>query len=528
MKSAFVLSVLLSSFLITTNSHAADQTMTIYFSGTTMDGNDWQASATPFGRPETIATLHYLQKVGVAYPTHHKGLVSGPILLAEWNKKFGQALALLQPVLSTCIGKCITLNLVGFSRGAVSTMHMAHHLFSNSAYAHIKVRIKKINILALDPVPGDALMAAGVFNLAPNVEYLGIYSVDERSALFAPVLPNPPLAADPTNPLIAFFTVPGSHETMVGSTLINGHRFSTRDDAYLVHVSRTLKIVAAEIMGSSDWGHVRFRPESDPDLDLDWYKAETDIDVLKARFVSSLESMYTSPLPTDYYYGMHNHSYDLLLEAWSESDKFCWPAGFGTQHRPRCAYFRSYLFYPNGYSGLLGFSDWAIIDDEFSFPAPQLKVKFDGNYAIWNLIAEHGSLDVDADLVDYSEDNCPITANGDQLDADLDAIGNVCDSCTDTDADGFGNPGFPANTCATDLCPDTPLGALVSPMSGCSLAQLAPCVGPRDTDRPWRNHGKYVSALTKFAKDFANMGLLTNKQRSAIVVSATRSSCGKR
>ena len=30
----------------------------------------------------------------------------------------------------------------------------------------------------------------------------------------------------------------------------------------------------------------------------------------------------------------------------------------------------------------------------------------------------------------------------------------MCDTCTDTDGDGFGNPDFAGNTCATDNCPD--------------------------------------------------------------------------
>jgi hypothetical protein len=62
--------------------------------------------------------------------------------------------------------------------------------------------------------------------------------------------------------------------------------------------------------------------------------------------------------------------------------------------------------------------------------------------------------DTDGDGIPDVTDNCPNDANPGQEDADGDGMGDVCDDCTDTDADGFGNPGFPANTCPTDNCPN--------------------------------------------------------------------------
>jgi len=43
------------------------------------------------------------------------------------------------------------------------------------------------------------------------------------------------------------------------------------------------------------------------------------------------------------------------------------------------------------------------------------------------------SLDADQDLVNHDNDNCPVTANNDQLDTDLDLTGNSCDADDDND-----------------------------------------------------------------------------------------------
>lgn len=65
----------------------------------------------------------------------------------------------------------------------------------------------------------------------------------------------------------------------------------------------------------------------------------------------------------------------------------------------------------------------------------------------------NAGLDSDGDGVGDAWDNCANLSNPDQADADRDGIGDICDACTDTDGDGFGNPGYAANTCLLDNCP---------------------------------------------------------------------------
>ena len=76
-----------------------------------------------------------------------------------------------------------------------------------------------------------------------------------------------------------------------------------------------------------------------------------------------------------------------------------------------------------------------------------------------------------------------------------------------------------------DSCPNMPAGVPVD-VNGCSIDQLVPCAGPI-SGGTWKNHGQYVSAITKIAAEFLEDDLITEKDLGAIVSGAAKSKCGK-
>jgi choice-of-anchor B domain-containing protein len=88
-----------------------------------------------------------------------------------------------------------------------------------------------------------------------------------------------------------------------------------------------------------------------------------------------------------------------------------------------------------------GFDDMADADGDGAPDACDICAGFDDR------------VDADDDSVPDGCDQCP--GFDDLADADRDSTADCLDACTDTDGDGYGDPGFAANTCATDNCPDT-------------------------------------------------------------------------
>jgi hypothetical protein len=123
--------------------------------------------------------------------------------------------------------------------------------------------------------------------------------------------------------------------------------------------------------------------------------------------------------------------------------------------------------------------------------------------------------DDDNDGVNDDVDNCPIIANPGQENFDGDDDGDACDG--DDDADGVAD--------GADLCPATPMGVAFGD-DGCSGQQSIDLACESNDPCGFSNHGKYQSCVVHAANAARNDGLLTNKERAAIVRAAAKTHCG--
>lgn len=123
--------------------------------------------------------------------------------------------------------------------------------------------------------------------------------------------------------------------------------------------------------------------------------------------------------------------------------------------------------------------------------------------------------DHDADGLPDDVDNCSTNPNPNQEDYDGDGIGDVCDADDDNDgvADGFDACPMSAPTppiVVIDSCdtgvPDQVLA------TGCSITESIMNIA----EASW-NHGTFVSQTTHLATELRKDGLISNKDRSALV-----------
>jgi len=120
-----------------------------------------------------------------------------------------------------------------------------------------------------------------------------------------------------------------------------------------------------------------------------------------------------------------------------------------------------------------------------------------------------------SELCNGVDDNC----NGliDEGFADFDSDGQA--DCIDPDDDNDEVPDV------QDNCPATVSGSIVD-ASGCAVSQICPCEGPV-TGQTWPSHGNYVACVDQTSKKFFKAGLITTKEKAALVKQAEQSICGR-
>jgi len=94
-------------------------------------------------------------------------------------------------------------------------------------------------------------------------------------------------------------------------------------------------------------------------------------------------------------------------------------------------------------------------DLDFHYATRKLVAGTHGRSMFMTTVDCPGVVDSDGDGIMDDCDNCPANYNPGQEDADGDLVGDACDDCTDSDGDGYGNPGVAGNTCPDDNCPYT-------------------------------------------------------------------------
>ncbi len=178
--------------------------ITLYFCGTNMDSD-----ADEYG--ELIATL---AKNTIEDAHHHHQIFNGPghhkrvslqwvyenLTGQGWDENVDEAIRLIEAHPDTT-----TVNLIGWSRGAVTCFMLANKLY------HLNPNIK-VNIIAVDPVPGHFSFRKETVTLKKNVtNFYGIYAKDDRSYILQPVIP---VFAKET--IKRYFAMRGNHFTLVG------------------------------------------------------------------------------------------------------------------------------------------------------------------------------------------------------------------------------------------------------------------------------------------------------------------------
>ncbi len=338
--------------------------VTIYFAGTGLNKEWWQPDQTRWkNNPELLATLFHEQDDTAS--NQHKLFVAGigappdcgdadgltqmgfPFLpiCRNWAKTMNEAEEfLLNDVLGKLsVGDTVILNLVGYSRGAVTTRMFANRVETIDPGGIVS----KINTLSIDPAPGVEIPEQAKPPGTRLTKSVVIFAQDERSWLFGALIPYHDMAVTDA----WMFRVRGSHETLAGNLHVNGHSIiadiPTGGTEYrlLKVIYNLTAITSVELLGSPQWGDVKFSAALYNDLYFQGMSDEQRKEVFLWNIGVMNDAGESDPL-INHYDLMRRTSFTVLLESYENAfliGPTCLPFDpllgppLGLHNKPRCS-----------------------------------------------------------------------------------------------------------------------------------------------------------------------------------------------
>ncbi|MGZ2369622.1 COG1470 family protein [Ancylomarina sp. YFZ004] len=241
------------------------------------------ANIKPDGKKRTSETHNYFKMISEGCGKGQDGCVTNYSMMDPYNGQprafwvcHNEAQDFYESIERDNIGDII-VNLVGFSRGAISCMVVNKRL-NRTNYK----RLKHKNLICIDPVPGvvkipwittngvkeetarinrvqlarSNFTIGGTWDLTRS--YVGIYSADERTYAFTPVVPVLQYHCyKETQKWL--FTMPGSHETLVGNSQKDGRKCSNIEDNSDIDefrsVGEIVRDIVVQLLGADLWGN---------------------------------------------------------------------------------------------------------------------------------------------------------------------------------------------------------------------------------------------------------------------------------
>lgn len=135
-----------------------------------------------------------------------KGMISG----FGWEQNVDHAMAVVKAINAGSLQKIDVINMAGWSRGAVTC-----HMLSHALHADPETKAIRVNIFALDPVPGPGNFGPEQITIPPNCfRYTAIFQEDEARKIMRPVVVDP-LNDEESDTRFKFIPMPGAHNTGV-------------------------------------------------------------------------------------------------------------------------------------------------------------------------------------------------------------------------------------------------------------------------------------------------------------------------